>query len=320
VGYSYGGMRFQLQQGDLDCRMHEGLDQLKIFLLRICSLPIHQFSVGAIFAASPTRWLLVVGCSLQRSGLAVMSKPRTDEVSADRPRTRHSARLLASRCPLELEPPEPLPSSLEALPSPKAKTPKASAIGKAVGKVASKAAGKAAGKSSRKAAAEQTHASRAREEAAWAEGVPLVVGCDEAGRGPLAGPVVAAACALPSSVAPIPGVGDSKTITDEAAREALYAQIVGTPGVVWSARVNQLWWNRSRHKLPAACCPSLAPCRGAGVVLDTILIWQVVSAARIDDINILMGSLQARACLSVRPSTRVEAACSRSVNAPVNGV
>lgn len=80
-------------------------------------------------------------------------------------------------------------------------------------------------------------ASRAREESAWKDSVPLVIGCDEAGRGPLAGPVVAASCALPEGILPIVGVGDSKTITDEAQREALYEQIISTPGVLWSARV-----------------------------------------------------------------------------------
>jgi hypothetical protein len=48
-----------------------------------------------------------------------------------------------------------------------------------------------------------------REEAAWARGVQLCIGCDEAGRGPLAGPVVAAACALPATAPRIPGVGES---------------------------------------------------------------------------------------------------------------
>ena len=57
-----------------------------------------------------------------------------------------------------------------------------------------------------------------REEAAWARGVELCIGCDEAGRGPLAGPVVAAACALPAAAPRIPGVSDSKTIGDEAGR------------------------------------------------------------------------------------------------------
>ena len=41
------------------------------------------------------------------------------------------------------------------------------------------------------------------------KGCKFVVGADEAGRGPLAGPVVAAACHVPLGVT-IEGVGDSK--------------------------------------------------------------------------------------------------------------
>lgn len=51
-----------------------------------------------------------------------------------------------------------------------------------------------------------------REEAAWSRHV-LLIGVDEVGRGPLAGPVVAAAVAFPPGVDPIPGVRDSKTLT-----------------------------------------------------------------------------------------------------------
>lgn len=60
----------------------------------------------------------------------------------------------------------------------------------------------------------------------WAEGQGLssLIGLDEAGRGPLAGPVVAAACALPWPC-PIVGLNDSKQLT-EARREALFDQIV----------------------------------------------------------------------------------------------
>lgn len=52
---------------------------------------------------------------------------------------------------------------------------------------------------------------------------PLIAGVDEAGRGPLAGPVVAAAVIL-DPVRPIPGLADSKTLT-AARREQLAAQI-----------------------------------------------------------------------------------------------
>lgn len=50
-----------------------------------------------------------------------------------------------------------------------------------------------------------------RERLAWAER-RLLVGVDEAGRGPLAGPVVAAAVVFPENVRPIRGVRDSKMV------------------------------------------------------------------------------------------------------------
>jgi ribonuclease HII len=53
----------------------------------------------------------------------------------------------------------------------------------------------------------------------------LVAGVDEAGRGPLAGPVVAAAVIL-DDLRPIPGLGDSKTLS-ERKRERLFHQIMG---------------------------------------------------------------------------------------------
>ncbi|MBK7257389.1 MAG: ribonuclease HII [Ignavibacteriae bacterium] len=61
-----------------------------------------------------------------------------------------------------------------------------------------------------------------------ARGVKLVAGVDEAGRGPLAGPVVAAAVILPEGVL-IPGVDDSKKLT-AAKREALY-DVISLPAV-----------------------------------------------------------------------------------------
>lgn len=49
---------------------------------------------------------------------------------------------------------------------------------------------------------------RALEAERWAAGAARVAGVDEAGRGPLAGPVVAAACVIPSHVH-FPGINDS---------------------------------------------------------------------------------------------------------------
>lgn len=52
----------------------------------------------------------------------------------------------------------------------------------------------------------------------FASGCQLVCGVDEAGRGPLAGPVCAAAVILPPDLV-IPGLNDSKKLTDKKRRE-----------------------------------------------------------------------------------------------------
>ena len=58
------------------------------------------------------------------------------------------------------------------------------------------------------------------ENEALAEGYKIVCGVDEAGRGPLAGPVCAACVVLPTGTV-IEGVNDSKKLTEKK-REALY--------------------------------------------------------------------------------------------------
>jgi ribonuclease HII len=69
----------------------------------------------------------------------------------------------------------------------------------------------------------------ARERAAIKRGLFPVAGCDEAGRGPLAGPVVAAAVILDPSRIPR-GLNDSKKLT-AVERERLYARIFATSEV-----------------------------------------------------------------------------------------
>jgi ribonuclease HII len=68
-----------------------------------------------------------------------------------------------------------------------------------------------------------------RERAILKTGVRLVAGCDEAGRGPLAGPVVAAAVILDPKRIP-KGLDDSKRLTRER-REELFLQICATAQV-----------------------------------------------------------------------------------------
>ncbi len=70
------------------------------------------------------------------------------------------------------------------------------------------------------------------ETACRALGHRLIAGVDEAGRGPLAGPVAAAAVILPSDYICV-GLDDSKKIT-ASKREILFQQITSDPRVIWS--------------------------------------------------------------------------------------
>jgi len=77
------------------------------------------------------------------------------------------------------------------------------------------------------------------EQRAWANGCRRVAGVDEAGRGPLAGPVVAAAVLIPpASLESKPdhvlaGLTDSKQLSP-ARRSHFYSILMRLPGVDWS--------------------------------------------------------------------------------------
>jgi ribonuclease HII len=82
------------------------------------------------------------------------------------------------------------------------------------------------------------------EKQAQSKGFSVIAGVDEAGRGPLAGPVVAAACIIPEGVY-FEGINDSKQLTPEA-RERLYEAIQQNPqvlsgvGVVEAVLIDQI--------------------------------------------------------------------------------
>ncbi len=66
------------------------------------------------------------------------------------------------------------------------------------------------------------------EDAAWADGLSIIAGVDEAGRGPWAGPVVAGAAILDPATLPVDLAGrldDSKKLS-EAKRDELFEQIM----------------------------------------------------------------------------------------------
>lgn len=74
------------------------------------------------------------------------------------------------------------------------------------------------------------------ENSLFEEGYNLVCGVDEAGRGPLAGPVCAAAVVLPRGLE-IPGLNDSKKLTEKK-RDALFDVIISSAedyGIGWAS-------------------------------------------------------------------------------------
>ena len=71
------------------------------------------------------------------------------------------------------------------------------------------------------------------EEQLHKDGHTHVAGIDEAGRGPLAGPVVAGAVILPKDF-DCPGLNDSKKLSAKK-RDALYDVIINHPGLVWAS-------------------------------------------------------------------------------------
>jgi ribonuclease HII len=102
-----------------------------------------------------------------------------------------------------------------------------------------------------------------------ATGHSLVAGLDEAGRGPLAGPVVAAAVVLDPHAVP-EGIGDSKALSARR-REALFEAILKSSAVgiasVSSATVDAI---NIRQASLLAMCRALAalPCRPDAALVD----------------------------------------------------
>lgn len=73
------------------------------------------------------------------------------------------------------------------------------------------------------------------EEAAYQQGYQTIAGLDEAGRGPLAGPVVAAVCILPRSLL-IPHVNDSKMVNPRM-RERIFERLTTDPAIIYGVGI-----------------------------------------------------------------------------------
>lgn len=100
-----------------------------------------------------------------------------------------------------------------------------------------------------------------RERALRARGIFLVAGVDEAGRGPLAGPVVAAAVILPDDCA-IEGLNDSKKLTAKK-REHFHAMLTVSADIHWGigqadvAEIDRLNILRATHLAMARAVAAL---------------------------------------------------------------
>jgi ribonuclease HII len=103
----------------------------------------------------------------------------------------------------------------------------------------------------------------------YAEGLAPVAGVDEAGRGPLAGPVVAAAVILPPALE-LPGLADSKQLAAEQ-REQLFVLITAgalAVGVscIGPERIDQINILRATHEAMAEALASLPTCAAFALV------------------------------------------------------
>jgi ribonuclease HII len=104
----------------------------------------------------------------------------------------------------------------------------------------------------------------------WQAGLQRVVGVDEAGRGPLAGPVVAAAVVLPADwlasglPAELQGLNDSKQLT-ESRREDFFAVLTRLPEIqfaiaaVTAATIDQINILQATHRAMNEALAQLSP-------------------------------------------------------------
>ena len=108
-----------------------------------------------------------------------------------------------------------------------------------------------------------THPDMQYEKNALAEGHSRVCGIDEAGRGPLAGPVVAAAVILPPDFE-LPGLTDSKQLSARK-RESLFEQLMQSPDVLKGIaqatveEIDRLNILRATHLAMARAAQSICP-------------------------------------------------------------
>jgi ribonuclease HII len=102
------------------------------------------------------------------------------------------------------------------------------------------------------------------------QGAQVIAGVDEAGRGPLAGPVAAAAVVLPRRLR-VAGLDDSKKLS-AAARDEVFAELTGNPAVVWAVGIAEVDEISRLNILRATHVAMGRAVAGLGLVVDVCLI------------------------------------------------
>jgi ribonuclease HII len=124
------------------------------------------------------------------------------------------------------------------------------------------------------------------ERKARAQGFKQVAGIDEAGRGPLAGPVVAAACLLPHNLF-FPEVNDSKQLTTKK-REELFQILTTHPqirygvGIVCHETIDRINIARAAEQAMLVACSKLDPqpdlllVDGLPLPHPSLTVWNII--------------------------------------------
>ena len=107
------------------------------------------------------------------------------------------------------------------------------------------------------------------EQALHEKGVRLICGVDEAGRGPLAGPVAAAAVILPEGLV-IEGLNDSKKLTEKR-REALY-DVITREALCWAVGLADEREIDEINILQATFCAMRRAVGGLSRIPDLVLV------------------------------------------------
>jgi len=144
----------------------------------------------------------------------------------------------------------------------------------------------------------------------WAEGYQFVAGVDEAGRGALAGPVVAAAVVMPESP-PVRHVADSKVLT-AVQREELAVQISQTAlaigiGVTSAAVIDATNILRATHMAMRHALSQLVPPADIALVDGNSLPHLSIAARAIVDGDSLCYSIAAASIIAKTYRDRVMA-------------